>query len=70
MSIIVKTLACGSLTNGNSSNTKPLHIRQNTGGVMSSRNVKVSLAHFLIKQPQIFDFYNEEFRIEKKSIDY
>jgi hypothetical protein len=48
MSIVVKTLACGSLSNGNSSkgnNTKSTHTRQHTGGVMSSKKVKVSLQH-------------------------
>lgn len=49
MSIVVKTLTCGSLSNGNSSSSnantiKPVHIRQNnTGAVMSSKKLKVSL---------------------------
>jgi hypothetical protein len=54
MSIVVKTLTCGSFSNGNSTNgntTKSIHTRQNTGVVMSSKKVKVSLQHlFLLEE--------------------
>lgn len=45
MSLVVKTLSCGSFSNGNSrsgDSNKSMHKRQNTGGRMSSKKVKVS----------------------------
>jgi hypothetical protein len=51
MSIVVKTLKCGGLSNGNSSkgnNTKSTHTRQHTGEVMPSKKIKVSLRHFFL----------------------
>jgi hypothetical protein len=51
MSIVVKTLACGSLSNGQSSNgdnTKSVRVRHSTGGIMSSKKVKVSFDTILM----------------------
>lgn len=45
MSIVVKTLACGSLINANNSNTnntKSLRAKQSTGGIMPMKKGKVS----------------------------
>ena len=63
MSIVVKTLACGSLSNGNSSNgnnSKSIHTRQNTSGVMSSKKVKVSVAPFFNGRTTKFGVYEEK----------
>jgi hypothetical protein len=73
MSIVIKTLACGSLTNGNcsnGSNTKSMHARQNTGGGISSKKVMVNLTHFLLEESQIFGICNEKFYIDNKYIYY
>jgi hypothetical protein len=74
MSIVVKTLTCGSLSNGNSSNgnnIKSTRIRQNTGGVMSSKKVKVSTQHSFYGRITICDvclnIYNRNFALKKAS---